>query len=498
VDRSKLELGSDLSRLRKNNSAWQLLASPLAPYVITCLTHLFEAGNHASVEDMEQLLAQVFEENANHEEIDFSKDFLQQARRELRSWIKRRLIIERGGELIPTDDLQRTMLFIDGLQDRIMTSTASRLATVQREIEDLALQLNPDAQARENKLKATILELEAELERVKRGDFQIRTGDSAVEGIREVYDLAMSLRSDFRRVEDSYREAERRLRQSLISDEQDRGQVVEKLLDSHDLLRQTAEGQVFAGFHQQLKASAELERMNRQLREITSAETISTALNHQQRSELKLLTMRLISESKGVIKARARSERDVKGFIKTGLAAEHYRVGRMLNDVLDAALAMDWSSQKMRRTRTGLPLLSVNLNNVPLVERLRLCNLDSDDETTLDLTPVISNLDDIDDEFWQSFDTLDRQEFYDQTMQLLNKKGSAMSVADIASELSPPHDLEAIAFLLGIARETIENDLVPEMESFEIKGHDGRQLRYTIPGIELDVPGLQAINWESV
>jgi len=208
--------------------------------------------------------------------------------------------------------------------------------------------------------------------------------------------------------------------------------------------------------------------------------------------------MRLISESKGVIKARSRSERDVKGFIKTGLAAEHHRVGKMLNDVLEAALSLDWSSQQLRRTKTTLPLLAINLSNVPTPERLRLFDLNTTEDATLDLTPVSANLNDIGDEFWVSFDTLDREDLYKKTLQLLTDKGEAMSISDIARELAPHHDLEAVAFWLGVARESADSKLPATDECFEIEGSDGRRLKYTIPGLKLDVAGLKAINWENV
>ncbi|MEN1342134.1 DUF3375 family protein, partial [Pseudomonas aeruginosa] len=87
-------------------------------------------------------------------------------------------------------------------------------------------------------------------------------------GIREVYNLATSLRADFRRVEDSWREADRALRQSIISEQSHRGEIVDRLLDGQDALLNTPEGRVFESFQQQLRQSAELEVMRERLRTI--------------------------------------------------------------------------------------------------------------------------------------------------------------------------------------------------------------------------------------
>jgi len=72
----------------------------------------------------------------------------------------------------------------------------------------------------------------------------------------------MGLRNDFRRVEDSYRAADQRLRESVVNQDSHRGQIVDTLLDSQDALLQTDEGQVFDAFQQQLTRSLELERLS--------------------------------------------------------------------------------------------------------------------------------------------------------------------------------------------------------------------------------------------
>src|SRR6187402_418023 len=124
--------------LRRQHPAWQLLAARRAPLVLTCLKTLFQQSQKGiAQEDALQLLTDILAANANNDEFDISTDdYAALARKELRDWIKREFVVEREGELLATDDLQRTLDFVDGLDHRIMTSTASRLATVQREIEN--------------------------------------------------------------------------------------------------------------------------------------------------------------------------------------------------------------------------------------------------------------------------------------------------------------------------------------------------------------------------
>ena len=315
--------------LRRHNPAWLLLASTKAPLTASCLKSILEAKPiGVPWEDAVETLADIFAEHTSDETYDLTSDDDQSpaALREMRRWLKLGLVVERDGQLMATDSLERALHFLSELEDRTMTSTASRLATVQREIENVEARLNSNQDSRVKSLRDKIQDLEKELAAAERGEFEVLTGAPAQEGIREIHQLALSLRADFRRVEDSYREADRMLRQRILSEGSHRGDIVDNLLDSHDALVQTPEGQVFESFHEQLVKPLELDRMKEQLRSILQNESVPKSLDRQQRQELRTLVPNLVSESRGIIHARARSERDVRSFMKSGLADEQIQV----------------------------------------------------------------------------------------------------------------------------------------------------------------------------
>jgi len=493
-------LSQNYTVARNHHPAWQLLAARRAPLVISCLMPLFEQyPEGVAIETAQQLLADILALHANNDEFEISgDDYPAIARKELRDWIRRSLVVERDGILQATDALQKALRFIESLNDRAMTSTASRLATVQREIENLETRLNPDSQSRAEFLKRKISTLEAELAQVEAGDFEVLTGPRAAEGIREVYTLAASLRADFRRVEDSYRAADRQLRQTIISEENHRGEVIDRLLDSHDNLLNTVEGQVFHGFHEQLNRSTELDAMKTHLRTILANPATEAALTTQQRNEMRWLIPRLIAESKSVIKARARSERDVKGFLKTGLAAEHHRVGQLLNEILETALNIDWGSSAVRKTASSLPPLPVTVSSVPLAERLRFKSIESDNAQQLQLETTETQLDDLDADFWQAFDGLDRAALIQQTSAVLATSDTPMSLAQLAEQLPPDrHDLETLTLWLSIAREA-GLPVSEQLESFEISDHSGQRYRFHTPTVALTAASLDSIDQENL
>lgn len=80
-----------------------VLVSPRAPLMLGCLTALFERNSkEGSVTEADalQALGQMLLDFANHAEFAVDVDNpQQQAGRELREWIKRGLVIERGHRL---------------------------------------------------------------------------------------------------------------------------------------------------------------------------------------------------------------------------------------------------------------------------------------------------------------------------------------------------------------------------------------------------------------
>lgn len=440
---------------RHHHPAWVLLAATRAPLILSCLKPLFEAG-HGEVPMVEatQKLGEMFAEYANDTEFQIKdKDVFRLSRSELRKWISKGLVIERQGVILSTDSLQKAMSFTDGLEDKVMTSTASRLATTQREIANLEAQLNPDKISRANLLKKQIKELQEELTEVEKGNFTALSGDKAGENIREVYQLSMSLKADFRRVEDSYRNADRELRQKIVRSDQSRSDVLDEMLDGHDALLKTQEGQVFDGFYSQLSRHVELDEMKRQLHSILSNNAALTALSRKQRSDLQWLISGLVRESNRVIQARARGERDVKGYVKTGLASEHHRVGALLNEILECAIDIDWSKNNIRKQTSNLLPIAISHPSIPAIQRLAIKEIDDSAVEDIDLSDNSGEIDGLDNDFWASFNGLDRLALFTQTMAQLSQSDKPWSIATLAEALPPTHDLETIAYWLAMARE---------------------------------------------
>lgn len=488
-----------LTLLRREHPAWLLLSARTGPALISTLQTLFDEDlKGIEMHVAQQRLAEQLRRAHEAGEIESDGDYARQARRELNAWIRRALILERDGRIIATDALESVFRFVDGLDNRIMTSTASRLSVVQRELESLELRLSPDPAHREALLERQIAELQDRLAEVRRGDFEPLPEDAAIEAIREVYTLAMGLRQDFRRVEDSYREADRRLRETMIARDSHRGDIVDTLLDSHDALLDTDEGKVFDAFQQQLKRKVELDAMRQHLRALTRRPESLKALDPEQHTALRWLFFRLNKESDSVLDARARGEHDLRAFMRTGLATEHHRVGQLLNTLFEHAAGIDWQRQGVRRAPSSLPPVGIPNPALPLIERLRFKDLAAGERPELELVEQSADLSALDDAFWDGFASLDRDALLTETRAILAAADAPLSIAEIARRIAPEHyvehDLEALTLWLTVA---MEAELpMPATEQLELDHDDGQRLRYTLPLAELDLATLDRIELE--
>ncbi|MDP0496537.1 MAG: DUF3375 family protein [Verrucomicrobiota bacterium JB024] len=482
---------------RLNHPAWLLLAATRGPLMLASLKPLFESSSsEITLEDAREQLASLLSQHANDPTYGIdSDDFRALARRELRDWIKRGLLVERSGILFATDALQATFRFLETIEQRVMTTTASRLATVQQKIEVLQANLNPDRESRAANIQRKMTELEQELERVRQGYFEVLEGERAVEEIRELYSLAMSLRADFQRVEDSYREADRSLRQSIIGDEQNRGEVVDKLLATDAALLETPEGRVFDGFYRQIQLGTDLDVMRGRLRAILDHNASIRALDRRQTQDLKFLVSHLIDESKSVLQARSQGERDVKGFIKSGLAAENHRVGQLLQQVLEAALTMDWGKQSVRRAPAPLPPIAPSLPSLPVAGRLCYKEITDIEEAALNLEQQQGSLDQLEEDFVACDDDLDTLVLYQNTLDYLRKNRSSHRLSELATALPPEYDVETLAYWLALAREA-ECQVGPDMETFTLEYEYERAVDFTAPLLALDAEAVSAVDPE--
>ncbi|MFM7974051.1 MAG: DUF3375 family protein, partial [Pirellula sp.] len=278
---------------------------------------------------------------------------------------------------------------------------------------------------------------------------------------------------------------------------QNRGQIVDELLNGHEQLVQTVEGQVFESFYAQLVKSSELQEMKSRIRLILENINSEKALSRKQRAELKQLVSRLVYESERVIQARSHSERDVRGFLKSGLANEQLRVGALLQDIFQTSLELDWQNTKLRRTEGPLPPLAISAGNLPLIERLLPKQIEGKELSELELDEFQANPAEMGDEFWRAYRALDREALFRRTLQELQQSGEKLTIGQLAKAIVPTHDLETLAFWLAMARQA-GIEIGEGSESLDLSDSEEGTTRFHVPWVEVAGQDVQDLKVESM
>ena len=196
--------------------------------------------------------------------------------------------------------------------------------------------------------------------------------------------------------------------------------------------------------------------MKSRLRSILSNNNTDKALQRKQKADLRQLVSRLVQESERVIQARAKSERDVRGFLKSGLADEHIEdqardPARHLSCRVGSRLAV---AKGATASPSPLPPLAMSIGNLPLAERLLVKQIDQDGNGELNLTVSEADPAEMDEEFWQAYPRMDRaQLFRKTTVAHLQASGQSLTISTTAKALPPTHDLETLAYWLAMARQ---------------------------------------------
>ena len=167
------------------------------------------------------------------------------------------------------------------------------------------------------------------------------------------------------------------------------------------------------------------------------------------------------------------------------MADEQIRVGAILQDIFSVAMDVDWKTQKVRRLPSPLPPVAISASNLPLVERLLVKQVGSDDDQDLDLTVNSDDPEEMDEEFWTAWQALDREALFESTIAHLKESSKTLTLGELAKALPPTHDLETLTFWLAMAREA-GVEIIDERETIDLVNEEDEITRFDTPLVRMN------------
>jgi hypothetical protein len=319
---------------------WRLLASDNAPVVIALLQELLlDVDKTLPASVLIERLGRALDDVRAHGEA-----MPQTPQAYLADWRTQGLLVrwlpagasEEQYEL--SSDATQAIRFIDGLRDRRVLATESRLSTVMRALIDLAEETDPNPDTRIATLIAERERIDREIEGVRSGGTTVIADERALERAREIIALADELAADFRRVRDEFDRLNRGLRQKLMEDDGSRGEVLEALFAGVDLIADSDAGKTFAAFWNLLTDPEQSEKFRDAL-EAVSRRSFARKLLLRERKFLSNLTALLADEGSGVHDVLQHFARSLKSFVQSREFLEQRRLHTLLKQTTQAALA---------------------------------------------------------------------------------------------------------------------------------------------------------------
>ena len=356
----------------RSQALWRLLAADKSPLILAILQTLLLDNEKTLSSSVlkERLIREIEQLRASGEELprtaqEYIADWLAQG------WITRRFPVGANEEEYElTTDAANAIRFITTVLRPRLAATESRLAVVMQQLTRLAEETDSNPKTRLAALMAERQRIDREIQSVQRGGVKALPDDRALERIREIIALADELTGDFRRVRDEFDKLNRHLRESLMENEGNRGDVLAALFAGVDLIGESDAGKTFAAFWRLLIDPEQSAALETSLSEIVGR-PFARSLEGRERRFLLRLTGLLLDEGSSVHDGLQNFARSLKTFVQSREYLEQRRLHSLLKEAQRAALE---AKEHVRPNHTLEYSLVLTSSQVRSASQLVMCD----------------------------------------------------------------------------------------------------------------------------
>ncbi len=236
-----------------------------------------------------------------------------------------------------TAEFEKALGFVEQASHELsFVGTESRLRSILETLENVVVGVTPDPELRLQQLKAKRDELALEIARVEAAPDATRLSPTQV---RERFTLAIQqlaqLKSEFRAVEDRFKEITRSVQQRILSADQPRGDILQFALDSEDMLKQGDQGQSFFEFLKLIHAPDSQDRMAKLVGELAKIEALADG--HDDLEALRGMVPTLIAEAEKILRTTQHLSLTLRKLLDSRSTRHHQQLTQVLRDILGAA-----------------------------------------------------------------------------------------------------------------------------------------------------------------
>ncbi len=270
-----------LDTLRRSHPAWRLLDSPHAPLAASFLHQAFVTPNvrvMAQADLVEKLEDVLFSLRLTLGEGAFPRSagqYLDDWAANDKGWLRK--FYPPGSDDAHFDltaATEKALAWLESLTQRAFVGTESRLKTVFELLRQMVEGCETDPQARIQELEKRRAEIDAEIQRVRAGDMPLLDDTAVKDRFQQVAATARELLSDFREVEQNFRNLDRSVRERIALWDGGKGALLESIFGERDAIADSDQGRNFRAFWDFLMAPARQEELSNLLESAFGLEAV--------------------------------------------------------------------------------------------------------------------------------------------------------------------------------------------------------------------------------
>lgn len=265
--------------LRKH-AAWRLLNAESAPLIVSFLDWAFIQPNirscaqSALASRLDDYLFRINERLGNKHPRP-AQEYLDEWARGENAYL-RKYYPEKGDE--PEFDLtpatEKAIEWLRTLEQKPFVGTESRLLSIFQMLRELAQATEKDPVARLAAVERRREEIEKEIHALKTGHPVLYDPTKVRERYLQIEDLARRLLTDFRQVEENFRQLDRGAREKIAVSEKRKGELLDDIFGEEDAIASSDEGRSFRAFWEFLMSPARQEELQDLAQKLVSLEEI--------------------------------------------------------------------------------------------------------------------------------------------------------------------------------------------------------------------------------
>lgn len=328
--------------LRTTHPAWRLLAAGNAPLIASFFHRTFIVPNVRTLprselaSRLEDFLYDLRQQVDADEFPRSATEYLDEWARDDHGWL-RKYYQQDSDE--PCFDLtpasEKALDFVASLSEPQLISTESRLLTVFELLRQLTEGTSADADARIADLERRRAVIDADIERLRAGHVDLMDAAQIKDRFQQMATTARALLSDFRTLDQSFRDLDRTVRERIATWEGGKGALLHDVFGQRDQISDSDQGRSFRAFWDFLMSPARQEELTARLEKVLELGPVKELL-----PERRLLRIHYDWLEAGEVAQRtvARLSQQLRRYLDDRVVLENRRIMEIMRSVEHQAL----------------------------------------------------------------------------------------------------------------------------------------------------------------